>query len=667
MTTDRPTRAVLLVEDESIIAHDIQQILVELGYEACGIASSAEEAVARASERRPDVALVDIRIRGKLDGIKTAQLLQQSFGIPVIYLTAHADDVTVERAARTHPYGYLLKPVKPSELKGAIEIAVESHAMDTRAGRRPAVPAAGAHRPTAPDVTATAEEGRLLLQQVLQSDDFDASRRSRDFLRFIVDETLAGRGDALTQAAIATSVFGRKDDFDPVVDPIVRIQAGRLRRSLERYYLLSGKNDSVRIELPKGTYVPVFRSVANDPTAAAVPLKESPAGERPDGWPAVAVNEFETVPGSRTPQELAIRLQEELAIELGRYRDVRVVRSADLSERHGARFTLAGRIHSEDGAVRVTARLVDHESGAQAWGNEYRTPPGSGAANGSLDDVARVIAAGVGSEEGVIVQHLAREYRLRGSVEATPYDAILRSQEFFLARQPGDFERAVLSLQRLVAADPGCGLAWTRLARLYVTNFALEVAPTHTGIDDAVDFAQRGVRVDPTSRDARCLLAAALLMKGELAAGRDQLEEALRLDPRSLVYLETIGWLMALLGDWERGIALARTAVERNPHCLAHVSVGLWADHIRRGEFEEAHRVALDYRDGTFFWRALMRACCLGHLGRPSEAAVEAAELLRQKPDFGARGITLIGRLIKFPDLASRIVEGLARAGVELR
>ena len=75
--------------------------------------------------------------------------------------------------------------------------------------------------------------------------------------------------------------------------------------------------------------------------------------------------------------------------------------------------------------------------------------------------------------------------------------------------------------------------------------------------------------------------------EGELQAARDEIEQALRLNPDSLAYREIIGWLMALSGDWERGMALMRDAMERNPYCLPHVKHGLWADHLRRGEFEQ--------------------------------------------------------------------------------
>jgi len=87
---------------------------------------------------------------------------------------------------------------------------------------------------------------------------------------------------------------------------------------------------------------------------------------------------------------------------------------------------------------------------------------------------------------------------------------------------------------------------------------------------------------------------------------------------------------------------------------------------LRRGEFEEGYQVALLNTDATFFWRALMRATCLGHLGRVEEAKLAAAQLLNRKPDFASRGRTLIGRYIKFPDLVERIVDGLGKAGLAL-
>ncbi|MGA2551270.1 MAG: ATP-binding protein [Burkholderiaceae bacterium] len=129
MSSSPPT-SILIVEDERIVAMDLQQTLNAMGHDAFAVAASAEEAVARASEKRPDVVLMDIRIKGPRDGIQTAEILRDRFGVIVIYLTAHADEAMIERAKLTEPLGYLLKPVKQSELRSVIEIAVYRHELE---------------------------------------------------------------------------------------------------------------------------------------------------------------------------------------------------------------------------------------------------------------------------------------------------------------------------------------------------------------------------------------------------------------------------------------------------------------------------------------------------------------------------------------------------------
>src|SRR5438128_10621989 len=134
MLADR-ARSVLIVEDERIVAKDLQQTLAGMGYDPFAIASSAEEAVARASERCPDVVLMDIRIKGRRDGVETAEILRQRFRVPVVYLTALADDGTIDRAKKTEPYGYLLKPVNSAALRSAIELRSEERSVGNRGGK----------------------------------------------------------------------------------------------------------------------------------------------------------------------------------------------------------------------------------------------------------------------------------------------------------------------------------------------------------------------------------------------------------------------------------------------------------------------------------------------------------------------------------------------------
>jgi adenylate cyclase len=122
------------------------------------------------------------------------------------------------------------------------------------------------------DSTPTEAEVRRELQKMLASKDFDSSSRNRRFLTFVVDETLAGRSDRIKAYNIALTAFDRGSDFDPLTDPIVRIEASRLRRSIEHYYLTGGRADRIRIAMPKGSYVVTF-AYAN-PDDAGLPSPE---------------------------------------------------------------------------------------------------------------------------------------------------------------------------------------------------------------------------------------------------------------------------------------------------------------------------------------------------------------------------------------------------------
>ncbi len=107
---------ILVVEDEGIIAKDIQNTLNRSGYSAIAVVSSGEEAIKKAMEAYPDLVLMDIVLEGNMDGVKAAEHIRDRFDIPVVYLTAYSDDKTLQRAKITEPFGYILKPFQEREL-----------------------------------------------------------------------------------------------------------------------------------------------------------------------------------------------------------------------------------------------------------------------------------------------------------------------------------------------------------------------------------------------------------------------------------------------------------------------------------------------------------------------------------------------------------------------
>lgn len=122
---------ILIVEDEMVIAANISLQLNELGFEVTGVVPRGEDALLQIQENTPDIILLDINLKGNLDGIETAQAMQKTHNIPVIYLTANVDDAHFNRAKATHPYGFIAKPFKKLDLQRAIEITISQVASNS--------------------------------------------------------------------------------------------------------------------------------------------------------------------------------------------------------------------------------------------------------------------------------------------------------------------------------------------------------------------------------------------------------------------------------------------------------------------------------------------------------------------------------------------------------
>lgn len=118
---------ILIVEDQPIVAKNLQTKLIALGYDVLGWFTSGEGALAYVTAVRPDIILMDISLVGQMDGLQAARELYEKFDLPVVYLTSHMDDATIERAKATHPFGYLLKPFEDLTLHHTIQNALHEH------------------------------------------------------------------------------------------------------------------------------------------------------------------------------------------------------------------------------------------------------------------------------------------------------------------------------------------------------------------------------------------------------------------------------------------------------------------------------------------------------------------------------------------------------------
>ena len=515
----------------------------------------------------------------------------------------------------------------------------------------------------------TKKQISLQLERILNSPDFRASPQQIAFLKFVVFQTLAGNASVIKGYTVATEVFGRGPGFDQTVDPVVSIQGSRLRRALERYYLTAGKHDPIRIDIPRGTYVPTFCDQQSCEGTIDAEFGKPIDAVAP--WPIVLIRPLENLTGNPDDDDVSAGLTVELAHSLCHFREIRVLEPpyrgpesafADMD----ADFVLTGNIRRDPERVTVAIRLIDAKNGFQIWSGKYSEDIETARMISFQEDVAAEVAARVTGGYAEIPRYLAELTTEKTKPDLTTYEAMLRFWKGDTLLSPEVMKGAIRALEVAVVRDPDHGQTWSMLAGLYANNYGLEIIDMPAPLDKAEEFACRGVSLDPTTRRARMILGYVHVLQSRLLEARHEAEKAYHLNQDSLMVLDRIGWLTALAGEWERGIGWIEKAIKANPYYRPWVRHALCFNWLRSGNFEMAHRETLSFMMPDFFWDQMMKASTCGLLGRTEEGQAHARALLALKPDFMQRGRILIGNYVKLDHIADRILEGLDRLGMNI-
>jgi adenylate cyclase len=206
------------------------------------------------------------------------------------------------------------------------------------------------------------------------------------------------------------------------------------------------------------------------------------------------------------------------------------------------------------------------------------------------EDVAAEVAVRVAGDDAVITRHLAGISPKKAASELTTYEAMLRFWESATLLTPQSMVRAIQALEHAVAHEPDYGQVWSMLAAQYANNYGLELVDLPTPLEKAAEFAQKGVSLDLTNRRARMILAYVRLMENKLQEARYEAETAYHLCPNSLMVLDTIGWVMALAGGWERGVNWIEKAIKLNPYYRPWVRHAVCFNWFRVGNYEKAYQ-----------------------------------------------------------------------------
>lgn len=519
-------------------------------------------------------------------------------------------------------------------------------------------------------VDVTKKDVELQLQRIVNSDVFSASPKLRKFLQYIVEETLQGNGSRLKQYSIATNAFGLNENFDPDTNPAVRLDAGRLRIALESYYKAEGVEDTIRISVPKGRYIPIFERVASKPQLASSKNVESLGRTgifEPNRLLIMKLKESSIDGGVPNFSE---GMTEQLIVEFSRYPDITVSTSSDEAEEQQlqssdteldlrTRFVLCGSVTSSISAIRVTFQLHDRMSGTVIWADRFDVKVGSTDVLGAQEEIAGHIAGIIGDDFGILSYRMSLELESRIHERWSAQNTNLFHRHMARTLTEHAYQVARKNIEIGVKELPNNPMIWAARAQAVFYGNVLGYDQDEDWLNLVYYCAQRSLELDRNSHYAQVAIAQFHLYNRDFKAVIDICDRLLEKNPRSASNQLSTGFFRALAGDWDEGCQLLSKAIKRlhNPPGWAYKA--LFLNSYRLGRYEEALSFINQYFVPEHFTPPLLRAVVLFRLGRLDEAEKAADDVRRINPSLREHVDTYFRYLSTSDDLTDNLQDAL--------
>lgn len=577
--------------------------------------------------------------------------------------------------------------------------------------------------------TPSDEEVRQELRLLLGCSEFEASDRNRRFLSYVVEETLAGRSDRIKAYSIAMAAFDRTEDFDPLTDPIVRIEASRLRRAVEHYYLTAGKADRIRIDMPKGSYVATFEylepassegpspqpqeelqltpQVAPErsvPLATGRWVRRAPIaimlllvailstalawqhfrGEQmavPSRGPSIIVLPFENVSADAKLDFISHGLTFEIINSLTRFSDLFVYgpdTSFGLNHREtpaltsqtvDANYVLSGSVYSTEETVRVSAILSDSRTHRSVWSATFDRNLTTASLLTIQSDIAANVASAIGQPFGAVFNLTAEDIASKQAASLKSYECVVKFRQHWREYDQRDYDDMRGCLERTIEADPGYARAYASLALLDIDTYRFGFGRDRIKADplqEALELARHALELDPNSTEGYLALSMAYWFSHDVEASITAAKRGLALDPHNTDLLAELGFRYAFLEQWELSRPLIAEAFARNPETPSGYRIANFQYHYMHGDYEAALKEALQVKARFVLYGYLCQAAAYGQLGDKENGAAAVAELLKIDPNYGDHVEADLAKRGNSPGIIRKVIEGLVKAGLHV-
>lgn len=524
------------------------------------------------------------------------------------------------------------------------------------------------------------------LSRILASPKFMASRRLSRFLSFVVEQSQKGQSGRIKQYTIAVDALGYGDDFDPQSDPVIRIQARRLRRALDQYYDTLGTSDPIRIDIPKGSYVPLFVQIGSPPvrielqTTKKRALSPQITVKKPSliKPASIAVLPFVFQGDNQQEAYLADALTEALTVGLAKFESLSVIASQstmqfkdvnsavnEITKALGVHFLLTGSLRKKNGLLRVLAQLIDTRDESLLWAESMDRDISSTSIFAALDDISRRILVNVGDEHGLILHQLIQGILDKPLDNLNIHEASLLYHHYNTTVGPKKHKHIRRVLEHTVEINPEYALGWGQLAAVYGDAYTLDYKGLDNPLEKALFCAKKATALDSRSQESHANLALIRFLLKQHSAAIEEAKKALPLNPNSAYVVSFSGWIIGLSGELDQGRQIIDEMDSYKPNSPGWLRLVAFLYHLNKGNYDQALYEARRFRmPDELAWDPICRATAAGHLGKAEVAAAAYDELLKK---FSAVALNIEDTLrvyIHFDHWVKVILEGLQKAKV---
>jgi tetratricopeptide (TPR) repeat protein len=515
-----------------------------------------------------------------------------------------------------------------------------------------------------------AVEVRAQVERMTVSDVFAKSPQLSAFLMFIVEAVVRGKGERLKGYTIGVEVLRRDINFDPQIDPIVRVEATRLRRAIERYYAGPGANDDIVIDLPRGGYVPRIRwreAAKPGRPAGAAPAAQSVEPARvalSNGLPTLRIAPFVVigVPDTRffAAEVLASRLSEAFAL----FDWINVVAAAAPGRRSDYRLDGTVEYRGEETAD-LRFRLIDESDATVIWSRAFEKMSGK-----DDDGIERYLilqlANALVQPFGVIwARDRGRQLAMLGGDPR--YVCMIDAAEVIKSFDPAGNARIRDELEQLMRIYPGFSAGYSYLAIVYAREYLFgfgERPGDAPPLDRALDAARKGIELRPQSARAYHAMSAVLFYRREIEAGIAAAETAISLNPYDLLTLCDYGGRLVASGQIDKGMALLLETTGIGAVVPSWIHFFLFVGHYMRNDLAAARYHAGQLTSTTHVFGHMARALVAVCDDKPDEARQLVRTIWSLQPAWKSDPRREVGKLLIDQTIVERLIGDLEAAGV---